>query len=89
MTVTASKETSARRSPAARLRDVTAEIERELRQETWPEGLMELRPGAPGDGEIRILFAVEPPGTALLIAVLEGRQAVRGVRCVSRGVLPH
>ena len=38
---------------------------------------MELRPGAPADSGIRILFAVEPPGTALLIAVLEGRDAVR------------
>ena len=38
---------------------------------------MELRPGAPADGGIRILFAVEPPGTALLIAVLDGRDAVR------------
>src|SRR5258708_30284264 len=37
---------------------------------------MELRPGAPGDSDIRILFAVEPPGTALLIAVLEGRDAM-------------
>jgi hypothetical protein len=60
----------------ARLRDVTAEIERELAQEIWPEGLMELRPGAAGDSDIRILFAVEPPGTALLIAVLEGLEAV-------------
>ena len=62
---------------AARLRDVTGEIERELGHEAWPEGLMELRPGAPGDSDIRILFAAEPPGTALLIAVLEGRQAVQ------------
>ena len=38
---------------------------------------MELRPGAPADDDIRILFAVEPPGTALLIAVLEGDDAVR------------
>ena len=38
---------------------------------------MELRPGAPADSDIRILFAVEPPGTALLIAVLEGRDAVQ------------
>jgi DNA-binding XRE family transcriptional regulator len=29
------------------------------------------------DGEIRLIFAVEPPGTALLIAVLEGREAAR------------
>jgi DNA-binding XRE family transcriptional regulator len=43
----------------------------------WPEGLLELRPVAPGDGGIRILFAVEPPGAALLIAVLEGREAVQ------------
>ena len=33
---------------------------------------MELRPGAPLRSDIRILFAVEPPGTALLIAVLDG-----------------
>ena len=38
---------------------------------------MELRPGAPADSGIRILFAVEPPGTALLIAVLEGDDAIR------------
>ena len=38
---------------------------------------MELRPGAPADSGIHILFAVEPPGTALLIAVLEGGDAVR------------
>jgi hypothetical protein len=62
---------------AARLRDIAAEIERELGYEAWPEGLLELRPGPPGDSHIRILFAVEPPGTALLIAVLEGREAVR------------
>ena len=29
------------------------------------------------DGEIRLIFAVEPPGTALLIAVLEGREEAR------------
>ncbi len=61
---------------AARLRDATAEIERELGRQPLPEGLLELRPGAP-DGEIRLIFAVEPPGTALLIAVLEGREAAR------------
>jgi phage shock protein A len=62
---------------AARLRDATAQIERELGRQPLPEGLLELRPGAPGDGEIRLIFAVEPPGTALLIAVLEGREAAR------------
>jgi hypothetical protein len=60
-------------SPAqAALADVTAQMERELGQEGWPEGLMELRPGAPVHSDIRILFAVEPPASALLIAVLEG-----------------
>jgi phage shock protein A len=61
----------------ARLRDATVAIERELGRQPLPEGLLELRPGAPGDGEIRLIFAVEPPGTALLIAVLEGREAAR------------
>ena len=61
----------------ARLRDVTAEIERELGRQTPAGDLLDLRPGAPGDSGIRILFAVELPGTALLIAVLEGQDAVR------------
>jgi hypothetical protein len=61
----------------ARVRDAAAAIERELGRQPLPEGLLELRPGAPGDGEIRLVFAVEPPGTALLIAVLEGREAAR------------
>jgi phage shock protein A len=58
------------------LADVTAQMEQELGQEGWPEGLMELRPGAPVHSDIRILFAVEPPATALLIAVLEGPEVV-------------
>ena len=62
---------------AARLDEITTQIEQELDLETPTEGLMELRPGAPADDGIRILFAVEPPGTALLIAVLEGDDAVR------------
>ena len=61
----------------ARLRDATAQIERELGRQPLPEGLLELRPGAPGDGEIRVIFAFEPAGTALLIAVLEGRDTAR------------
>jgi len=60
----------------ARLRDVTTQIGQELGRQPLPEGLLELRPDAP-DGEIRLIFAVEPPGTALLIAVLEGREAAR------------
>ena len=61
---------------SGRLRDVTAEIERELCRLTRREPAT-CRPGAPGDSDSRILFAVEPPGTALLIAVLEGQDAVR------------
>jgi hypothetical protein len=59
------------------LRDVTAQMERELGHETWPQGLMELRPAGTDGTGIRILFAIEPPGTALLIAVLDGPEAVR------------
>ncbi len=61
----------------ARLAGITAQMERELGQEARPEGLTELWPGAPWHGDIRILFAVEPPGTALLIAVLEGPGVVQ------------
>jgi hypothetical protein len=58
-------------SAAEALADATARMERELGQQSWPEGLLELRPGAPVHGDIRILFAVEPPGTVLVIAVAE------------------
>jgi len=61
---------------AARLTGLTAQMERELGQEPWPEGLMALRPGARDRDDVCILFAVEPPGAALLIAVLEGLDAV-------------
>ena len=62
---------------ARRLDEIIGQIEQELDLEAPAEGLMELRPDAPADSDIRILFAVEPPGTALLIAVLEGRDAVQ------------
>jgi phage shock protein A len=65
---------------AGRLRDVSAEIRQELGRQPLPDGLLELRPGAPGapgDGDIRLIFGLEPPGTAMLIAVLEGREAAR------------
>ena len=63
----------------AKLQEITDEIERELGQAAPPAGaagapvLLELRPEA----ETSILFAVEPPGTALLIAVLDGGGAIR------------
>ena len=62
---------------AASLDEIIGQIEQELGLEAPAEDLMELRPGAPAGNGIRILFAVEPPGTALLIAVLEGDNAVR------------
>jgi hypothetical protein len=62
------------------LRDVTAQMEREAGQQAWPQGLMELRPAGSDDTGIRLLFAVEPPGTALLIAVLDGAEAVQDQR---------
>jgi hypothetical protein len=51
-------------------------MERPLGQQGAPQGLMELRPGAPLRSDVRILFAVEPTSTALLIAVLEGIEVV-------------
>jgi len=62
---------------AGRLRDLTAEIRQELGRQPLPDGLLELRPGAPGQADIRLIFGLEPPGTALLIAVIEGREAAR------------
>jgi hypothetical protein len=56
--------------------DLTAQMERELGQGPWPEGLMALRPGALSRDDICILFALEPPGAALLIAVLQGLDVV-------------
>ncbi len=56
---------------AARVREIAAEIERELRRETGSQDLMQLRPdGAPGS-HVGFIFAIEPPGTALLISVVE------------------
>jgi len=69
-----------RDAEARMLRDVTAQMEREVGQQARPEGLMELRPAGPGEVGIRILFAVEPPGDALLIAVLDGPEPVRNQR---------
>jgi catechol 2,3-dioxygenase-like lactoylglutathione lyase family enzyme len=62
---------------AVRFDEIASQIEQELDLGAVAGGLMELRPGAPADDSIRILFGVEPPGTALLIAVLEGPEAVR------------
>jgi hypothetical protein len=60
----------------ARLAELTAQMEQALGLQGGPEGLLELRPGAPLRGDIRILFAIEPPGTALLVAVLHGLEVV-------------
>jgi uncharacterized protein len=60
---------------AERVRAVTADIERELGLEPWPDGLFELRPAVPGR-DVRLIFAVEPADAVLVISVLEGRDAV-------------
>jgi hypothetical protein len=60
----------------ARLADLTAELERAVGQQAWPAGLTELRPGGPQDRSFCFLFAAEPAGTALLLAVLEGAEAI-------------
>jgi DNA-binding transcriptional regulator YiaG len=75
----------ARAAAAGRLREAREEIEGELNAVPWEQGgdlfpqagLMELRAGDPDGGDVSILFAAEPPGTALLLAVLEGRAALR------------
>lgn len=63
--------------------DTITELAREAERELGAgptEGLLELRPGSAGKGKVRIILAVEPPGTALLLAVLQGRKAVRDHR---------
>src|SRR5579859_5038595 len=54
---------------------VTADIERELGIQPWPDGLYELRPAVPG-GDIRLIVAAEPADAMLVISVLEGADAV-------------
>ena len=56
--------------------EILAEIERELGPDPDAETLLELRPGTDGDASTLILFAVEPSGTAQLLAVLDGPEAV-------------
>jgi len=60
---------------AKTIKTVTGEIERDLGREPWPAGLYELRPGVPAD-DVRLIFALEPPGAVLLLSVLEGPDAV-------------
>ncbi len=75
-----------RDAAAGKLREIEQEIERELQAAPWAEGhgdlrpqpgLMALQPGAPDSDDLRIIFAVEPPGTVLLLALLDGRDALR------------
>jgi hypothetical protein len=65
-------------------REIRQEIERALAPASVTDGtgdpppeLLGLRPGGPEDHGIRVLFGVEPAGTALLISVLEGGEALR------------
>ena len=57
-----------------------------------PPGLMELRPGAPGDVRAGLLFAVEPPDTAVLVAWVDDPggppDPYRGVIEIVAGRLP-
>ena len=62
---------------AGQVREVAAEIERELRRETGSEDLLELRPDRASGSNVGFIFAIEPPGTALLISVVEAGQADR------------
>jgi DNA-binding XRE family transcriptional regulator len=70
------------------IEEVTTAIERELGREATLQGLMELRPSAPGRpaGGIRVIFAIEPPGVALLISVIEGGAAIRDQRAEATAV---
>jgi hypothetical protein len=54
-------------------------MDRELTRARESSGLLELRPGRPGElgNDISLIFALEPPGTALLISVVHGDDAVR------------
>jgi hypothetical protein len=61
---------------AQRLDEITRQMDQELGHDAPADDLRELRTG----GDVRVIFAVEPPGTALLIAVLEGDAAVQGRR---------
>src|SRR5258706_476464 len=63
---------------AERIKNVTVEIERELGRQASARGLLELRPGPPGAPaeDISIIFAVEPPGTALLISAIAQTDAM-------------
>lgn len=46
-----------------------------------PDGMMELRPGAPDDVEVGLLFVAEPADTAVVVACVEGpRGALAGYR---------
>lgn len=82
---------SAAAAAQVKLQAIAAEIEGELRRAGQPgraagvPALLELRPQVPAEdagsaAETSILFAVEPPGTALLIAVLDGGNAIQEQR---------
>ena len=62
---------------AGSLDEISSRIGQELGPEQLAGTLMKLRPGGPDDSGILILFGVEPPGTALLIAALEGDETIR------------
>ncbi len=76
---------------ASQVREIAAEIERELRRVSGSQDLMELRPDGARGSHVGFIFAIEPPGTALLISVVEAgrtdRQLLAEAVTVSADVL--
>ena len=64
---------------AARLAELETEMGQLVDGETSPARLLELRPGRPGEpgNDVSLIFAAEPAGTALLISVVHGDDALR------------
>ncbi|HEX9065028.1 MAG TPA: DUF1349 domain-containing protein [Streptosporangiaceae bacterium] len=64
---------------AARMAETESQMSELLSGEAGPARLLELRPGRPGEpgNDVSLIFAVEPAGTALLISVVHGDDALR------------
>jgi len=64
---------------SSRLANLETQIDQVLAWQNDPFRLLELRPGRPGEpgNDVSLIFAAEPPGTALLISVVHGDDALR------------
>jgi hypothetical protein len=65
-------------SDVSEILDAIAELTGTAAYGTWPAdlgqipaGMMELRPGAPDDAEVGLLFVAEPADTAVMVARVE------------------